>query len=272
MIAAAALAGLVAVAGCGAKAPNLDTQATPDTAGKALAQSAQMADGVTTYNADLVVDFADGKQGTGHVQGTMLYQKEPLATDVNLSQVSYSGQSFPGGVRVITQGDIAYVKLDVLKTLVGATKPWIKVDLKQLGQQAGVNVDQVLGQAKQLDLQTAVAMLTASNDVKQVGKESVGGVDTTHYSGTFPVQEALKLLQPSVQDQLKGQLDNVKDMKFDSWIDAQGLPRKIGLDGAAEGGTFKATMMFKAFNEPVTIQVPPATEVGELPQGTAMGN
>jgi hypothetical protein len=272
LIAAAALAGLVAVAGCGANAPNLDTQATPLAATKVLAQSAQMADGVTSYAADLVVDFADGQQGSGHVQGTMLYQKDPLATDVNLSQVTYAGQSMPGGVRVITQGDIAYVKLDVLKTLVGATKPWIKLDLKQIGSAAGVNVDQLLGQAKQLDLQTTVALLTASKDVKQVGTESVGGVETTHYAGTFPVEEAVKLLDPATQDKLKGQLDNVKDMKFDVWMDSQALPRKIGLDGGAGTGTFKATMLFKAFNEPVSIDAPPATEVGEMPQNINSGN
>ncbi|MBO3747194.1 DUF1396 domain-containing protein [Streptosporangiaceae bacterium NEAU-GS5] len=272
LIAAAALGGLVAIAGCGASGQGQEIQAKPMAATKALAQSAEKVNGVSSYSADLVLDFSDGQQGAGHVQGTMLYQKDPLSTDVNLSQVTYGGQAVPGGIRMITQGDIAYVKLDMLKTLVGATKPWIKLDLKQMAERGGVNVDQLIGQAKQLDLQTAVAMLTASKDVKPAGTESVGGVDTTHYTGTFPVDAALKMLDPATQDKVKGQLESVKDMKFDAWIDGQGLPRKIGLAGGDGQGTFKATMLFKAFNEQVSIETPPAGEVGEMPQNINMGN
>lgn len=198
----------------------------------------------------------------------MLYQKTPqISSDINLGQVSFNGQNMPGGVRVILQGDVAYVKLDMLRTLVGATKPWIRLDLKQLGSQAGVDIEQYLAQAQQFDLKTSAAMLTASKDVKPVGTEQVGGVDTTHYSGTFPVAEAIKQLPEDRRGHVQDELANAKDVTFDAWIDGQGLPRKVELNGGKPGaGTFKATAMFKSFNEPVSIKAPAADQVGELPR------
>jgi hypothetical protein len=256
----------IAISGCGSTtAPSLEGAKL--SAATVLQQTAQKAEDVTSYSADLVLDFSGDNGDAGNVQGTLLYQSTPqVASDITLSQLTYAGQSVPGGVRVILRDDTAYVKLDLLKALMGATKPWVKIDLKELGSAAGVDVDRLLGQVQQIDLKTSAALLTASKDVKAVGSEQVGGVDTTHYAGTFPVEEAVKLLAPEVQSKLKGQMSGVRDMKFNAWIDAQGLPRKIGLNGGAGAGTFKATLLFKAFNEPVSIEAPPADQVGELPK------
>jgi len=265
LVAAGAVAAIT-VAGCGTTAaPSLDNAKL--SAAEVLQQTAQKADEVNTYSADLVVNVSSTKGKAGGVQGTMLYQKTPqLATDITLNQVSFGGQSLPGGVRVILQGDVAYVKLDLLKTLMGTTKPWVRLDLKQLGSSAGVDVEQYLAQAQQIDLKTSVALLTASKDVKSVGTEQVGGVGTTHYAGTFPVDEAIKQLPAESRSRLQGQLGSAKDVKFDTWIDDQGLPRKVELNGAAQEGSFKATALFKSFNEPVTIETPAADQVGELPK------
>ena len=264
----------ITIAGCGTTAtPSLQNARL--SAAEVIQETAQKADDVNTYAADLVVNVTGAKGGAGGVvQGTMLYQKTPqIASDINLSQVSFNGQNLPGGVRAIVDGDVAYVKLDLLKTLVGATKPWIRLDLKQLGSQGGVNVDQYLAQAQQFDLKTSVALLTASKDVKAVGSEQVGGVDTTHYSGTFPMDEAIKRLPEERRGRLQGELAQAKDVTFDAWIDAEGLPRKVELNGGKpDAGTFKATAMFKAFNEPVSIKAPAADQVGELPQKFALGD
>lgn len=267
LVAAGAVAAIT-VAGCGTTAtPSLQNARL--SAAEVIQQTAQKADDVDTYAADLVLNVtdADGGQG-GVVQGTMLYQKTPqISSDINLGQVSFNGQNMPGGVRVILQGDVAYVKLDMLRTLVGATKPWIRLDLKQLGSQAGVDIEQYLAQAQQFDLKTSAAMLTASKDVKPVGTEQVGGVDTTHYLGTFPVAEAIKQLPEDRRGHVQDELANAKDVTFDAWIDGQGLPRKVELNGGKPGaGTFKATAMFKSFNEPVSIKAPAADQVGELPR------
>lgn len=271
LLVAACAAAAITVAGCGTTAaPTLEN--TELSAATVLTQSVKKADEVTSYAADIVMDITAGAQGKGNVQGTMLYQKTPeLATDVTLDKISFDGRDMPGGVRVILTGDVMYVKSDALKAFTGSAKPWVKLDLKQLGSSAGIDIDQVLGQAKQIDLETSVKMLTASKDVKAVGVEQVGGVDTTHYAGTFPIEEAMKQLPAEAQQNMKGQIPaEMKDMKFDAWIDGDGLPRKVQLGGKQAEGEFAATMVFKNFNERVDIKAPPADQVGELPR-TLMG-
>ncbi|WP_245966343.1 LppX_LprAFG lipoprotein [Sphaerisporangium album] len=274
VLAAVGSAMLIAVSACGQTPQAADTSlgAVQLSAAETLQQSVKNTEAVTSYTAQLAIDFSVPQQGAGTVKGTMVYHQKPqLASDVTLDQISVAGQNVPGGVRVILLGDTAYLKMDMLSKLVGGTKPWIKIDLKKAGQSAGVDVSQLLRQAQQVDLQSSVKMLTSSKDVAKVGTESVGGVETTHYKGTFTVAEAVKQLTPEMRQGLEGQLSNVKDMKFDAWIDAQGLPRKVEMNGAAgQEGTFKLATQFTSFNDAAEVTAPPADQVGELPN--TLGN
>ncbi len=267
-MAAVGSAMLIAVSACGQTTQQGTTSlgAVQLSAAETLQQSAKNTETVDSYTAQLALDFSAPKEGAGSVKGTMVYHQKPqVASDVTLDQIDVSGQNVPGGVRVILLGQTAYVKVDLLTKLMGSAKPWIKIDLAKAGQSAGVDVGQFLSQAQQMDLQSSVKMLTTSKDVVQVGQETVGGVGTTHYKGTFTVAEAVKQLTPELQQKLQGQLTNVKDMKFDAWIDAQSLPRKVEMNGGAGEGTFKLTSLFTAFNESAEVTAPPADQVGDLP-------
>lgn len=267
-IAAVGSAMLIAVSACGqpSQPPTESLGAIQLSAADTLQQSAKSTQTVDSYTAQLALDFSSPKEGAGSVKGTMVYHQKPqVASDVTLDQINVGGQNVPGGVRVILLGQTAYVKVDLLSKLVGGGKPWIKIDLAKAGQSAGVDVGQFLSQAQQMDLQSSVKMLTTSKDVTKVGNETVGGVDTTHYKGTFTVAEAVKQLTPEMQQKLQGQLADVKDMKFDAWIDGQNLPRKVEMNGGATEGTFKLTSLFSTFNEAAEVAAPPADQVGELP-------
>jgi hypothetical protein len=267
-IAAVGSAMLIAVSACGQTAQPGGTSlgAVKLSAAETLQQSVKNTATVDSYTAQLALDFSSPKEGAGSIKGTMVYHQKPqLASDVTLDQINVSGQNVPGGVRLILLGQTAYVKVDMLSKLVGGTKPWIKIDLAKAGQSAGVDVNQFLAQAQQVDLQSSVKMLTTSKDVTTVGTETIGGVDTTHYKGTFTVAEAVKQLTPELQQKLQGQLTNVKDMKFDAWIDAQSLPRKVEMNGGAADATFKLTSTFGSFNQAAEVTAPPADQVGELP-------
>ncbi|MBB5624949.1 LppX_LprAFG lipoprotein [Sphaerisporangium krabiense] len=280
VVAAVGSAMLIAVSACGQAPQGQSAEslgAVKLSAAETLQQSAKSAESVNSYSAQLVVDFTAPKEGAGSaggsgtVKGSVVYHQKPqIASDVKLDQISVAGQNVPGGVRLILLGDTAYVKMDMLTKLMGGTKPWIKVDLAKAGQQGGVDVDQLLRQAQQVDLQTSVKMLTTSKDVTTAGTESVGGVETTHYKGTFVVADAVKQLAPELRQNLEGQLSNVKDMKFDAWIDAQNLPRKVEMNGAQNEGSFKLTSTFGDFNSAAEVTAPPAAEVGELPSN--LGN
>ncbi|MEV4179630.1 LppX_LprAFG lipoprotein [Nonomuraea sp. NPDC049709] len=264
MAAAGAALVVAAVAGCGSNAQPIQVNLA---ASEVLAQAAQKTAEITSYTVDAVVNVTHPQEGAGKVQGRMLYQSKPqLAADVTLDTVDMGGRSLPGGVRAVLQGDTVYVKVEALKELMGATKPWMKFTLSEMGDSAQVN--QYLGQIQQFDLGNMTKLVTASQDVKSVGNESVNGEDTTHYSGTFPVEAAVQQLPADKQEQARQGLAELKDVKFDVWVAADGLPRKLALNGSKEGATLDATLFFKDFNEAVNIQAPPADQVGELPKGT----
>ncbi|GGT32671.1 LppX_LprAFG lipoprotein [Nonomuraea spiralis] len=263
---AAAGAALIAaaVAGCGTNAQPIQVNLA---ASEVLAQAAQKTAEVTSYTVDAVANVTHPQEGNGKVQGRMLYQSKPqLAVDLTLDTVDMGGRNLPGGVRAILQDDTVYVKVEALKELLGATKPWIKVPLAEVGNQGQVN--QYLGQIQQFDLASVTKLVTASKDVKQAGTESVNGEDTTHYSGTFPVDAAVTQLPADKQEQARTNLAELKDVKFDVWVAGDSLPRKLTLNGSKEGATLDATLLFKNFNEPVNVEVPPADQVGELPKST----
>ncbi|MBT2234394.1 LppX_LprAFG lipoprotein [Nonomuraea sp. NEAU-A123] len=237
-------------------------------ASEVLTQAAQKTAEVTSYTVDAVVDVTHPQEGGGKVQGRMLYQSKPqLAVDLTLDTIDLGGKGLPGGARAVLQGDAVYVKVEALKQLVGATKPWIKVPLTDVGGPGEIKT--YLDQIQQFDLAAVTKMVTASKDVKAAGNETVGGVDTTHYSGTFPVDAAVQQLPADKQEAARSNLAELKDIKFDIWVGSDGLPRKVALKGAKEGATMDATLLFKGFNEAVNIQTPPADQIGELPKNVS---
>jgi outer membrane lipoprotein-sorting protein len=257
---------LVAVAGCGAQGTT-SLGNVKLAAAEAVQQSVQKVGEVTSYSADMVLDATGGDKGTSKIQGSFLYQSMPqLATDIRLDTITYGGQNVPGGARAILSNDTVYVKSELLNKFTGATKPWIKVSLADVDAKEQAGIQGFMTQIQQFDLAGTVKLLTASKDVKAVGAETVGGVDTTHYSGTFPVAEAAKVIDPAKSEQLQQDLSRVKDVKFDFWSDAQNLPRKVTMSGSQQENTFNLTAFFKGFNEPVEIAAPPADQVGDLPK------
>ncbi|MFI6476454.1 DUF1396 domain-containing protein [Nonomuraea sp. NPDC050663] len=262
-IAAAAVSAgaLFTVAACGTVAQPIQANLA---ASEVLQQAAQKTQQVTSYSVDLVADVTHPQQGAGKVQGRMTYQSQPeLAVDLTLDTVDFGGQSLPGGARAILRGDTAYFKVDALNQMLGSAKPWVQVKLTDMGPAA--EVQKYLDQVRQFDLATVTAMVTASKDVKQAGTESVNGVDTTRYSGTFPVELALQQLPAEQQERARQNLAELKDVKFDIWVGSDGLPRKLALNGAHEGATLNANLFFKGFNEKVSIEAPPADQTGPLP-------
>ncbi|MFI6501867.1 DUF1396 domain-containing protein [Nonomuraea typhae] len=264
LAAAAAAAALVVagVTGCGSTAQPIQVSLA---ASEVLAQAAQKTEQVSSYTVDGVINATDPNGQSGKVQGRMLYQSKPtLAVDFTVDAAGFGEQQLPGGAKAVLQGDVLYVKVDALNKVLGATKPWIKVPLTEAGSPG--EVQRYLAQVQQFDLAAVTKMVTASQDVKQVGTESVNGVDTTHYSGTFPVDAAVQLLPADEQQRAKENLAELKDVKFDIWVDGQGLPAKLQLNGEERGGKLDATLFFKGFNEALNIQAPPADQVGELPK------
>lgn len=112
----------------------------------------------------------------------------------------------------------------------------------------------------------AVTILTASKDIHEVGRETVDGTATTHYTGTYAMPDALAKLGAQYQDDVLQRFRsmNLGTMTFDLWTDGSRLPRKVRMATPQGSKTTLAVMtLYTAINTPMTITAPPRSQVSD---------
>ncbi|MEU6222730.1 DUF1396 domain-containing protein [Streptomyces sp. NPDC047042] len=150
-------------------------------------------------------------------------------------------------------------------------KSWIKFDMAALGGAAGAGGLGAAGQADKNPAQEST-FLTGSKDVKEVGTETVDGVETTHYQGTVTLdqfREHLKSQSKATREQREKSLEQYEKLgidKFtmDMWIGKDQRPKQFRMRGAADKGPLDMMVTFDGFNVPVNIAAPPAKDVADL--------
>jgi hypothetical protein len=154
-------------------------------------------------------------------------------------------------------------------------KPWVKVDVNKVGQQAGFDAKGLIDQIRRINPAEQTKMFTGSKDARRVGTEKVEGVETTHYTGTVTVRDALSRLDAQTRERARQWLpEHASDEKiaFDLWTDEDQLPRKLVTKDAGEGakaGTL--TVLYSAYGESFSVNPPPADQVGEFSLGSFLG-
>lgn len=239
------------------------------TAAQVLGQAAEKTGTVDSFKADLSLQVVGTADGDVAMNGTMQYRTKPdLAYSMNFAQMSVAGKSM-GGMEQRLVGRNMYMKMPMLSALSGdaSAKPWIKLSLDEFGKKSGLNIEELLRQSQQMDPVQNTKMLTASKDVREVGKETVDGVETTHYTGTYRIEDAIAKLSPEMQEAYRKNLaaTGMQSMHFDLWVDGRQLPHQMKMksDQTSEG-TMTMTMKYSGFGEPVQIDEPPASQVTDF--------
>jgi hypothetical protein len=95
-----------------------------------------------------------------------------------------------------------------------------------------------------------------------VGKQTVDGVPTTEYAGSFHAAAALKALSPTYRKALAPALKLLGNtpISFHIWIDGQHYTRKATEVETVNGETIITTVVVKAINQPVHITIPPDSQ------------
>ena len=147
-----------------------------------------------------------------------------------------------------------------------SSRPWIKVSFSELGGSLGSSISTLLQNAQNGNPAQQTEVLTASKNVHVVGTQVVNGVETTHYSGTVSPSTALSRLPARVRKGLAPLLKLITgDIRFDIWIDAQHVTRRLIEHETVVGEPATVTLNVTAVNQPVQITPPPASEVTVLP-------
>lgn len=226
---------------------------------------------------------AGGKSFTIDANGVFDQGEGDLTMDLSslLGSAGLSGSGGSAELRFLQEnGDpVIYANVPFLSSEIPGGKSWIRLDLEQAGKAAGVDVNQLLGQAAQ-NPTDALDMLRESGSVTEVGTETLNGEQVTHYKATIDLQKAASKLGGRVQQAVQGMIARgaPSTLPVDVWIGADGLVRKVTLDESfsanGQSDDVNVSVVFSAYGTPVTVTAPPADQtldlsgiIGALTQG-----
>ena len=222
--ATASLVLAVALVGCGGSSNDTEREAVNPLA---KAVSATQAESSARMTLQTVGDVA-GQSIKGN--GSGIVQFKPPKAQLNL-KMSAAGQEV--SIDEVMDGTTMYMKLpkEAMAGVPGG-KSWIKLDLDKASGGAlsgAMNASQ--DPASQLKLVTALA------GAKEVGKEKIGGEQTTHYHGELDYKQVAK---SGPQDLRKAAELAVKVMEnttipVDVWLDDKGRVRQQRLELNTKG-------------------------------------
>ncbi|MEV0405254.1 DUF6612 family protein [Actinoallomurus sp. NPDC050550] len=230
---------------------------------QAVNKVSQKASEIKTFQAAVTSHTTMSGQQT-EMTGQISYRLKPsLAMKMSIPSMSVNGRE-TGGFQEVLLGDNLYMKMAALSNRNGG-KPWVKMSLSKLGARSGLDIKSLMNQSQQADPSANVRMLTASKDVRKVGSETVDGTPTTHYQGTYSVQQALAKLGSDQREKMQQLVakTGLDKLDFDLWVDDQQLPRKMAVKSPAGSQVqTNTTTTYSGFNKPVSIEAPPASQTG----------
>ncbi|MGE5272829.1 MAG: hypothetical protein ACM3QU_03535 [Verrucomicrobiota bacterium] len=168
---------------------------------------------------------------------------------------------------------VLYMRLPVLTKLLSGGKPWIKVDLGEVGKRAGIDISQFTQFAG--DPTRMVDWLRAAGgSVTTVGTETVDGEPTTHYKATIDIDKYPSLVAADQRDLMRKAVDSIKQATHLSsfpmhvWVGKDGLVRQVRtvLTETIQGQTVNVVTSerFFDFGAPVDIVLPSDDQVTDI--------
>lgn len=255
---AAATASAVAVTGCG-----------PSTASQEAAQQSSVLELLANDLQGSLQEAADRTGEVETVRATMVGSgpedfEMQIAMDLRDSVSVEMVMEMEGEVTTVRMIDsVAYVEIPEAEHELADGKRWMKMDFSAA---AEMGIDE---QMRDADPAQQVKTLLGLEGVTVVGEETVDGVPTVHYSVTVTTEEHLALLKEQTELD-SGDLGNVAgqaakygvtEIKTELWIDEQYWPRRARVTMGEMG---VMTIDYTDYNEPVTIETPPAAETTDF--------
>lgn len=237
---------------------------------QAIQLAADTSRSINTFAATVNVKLSSGANGVGAVDltGAVTEQLHPsLLAEADYSTFAAGGQSFPGGMGEIITANSVYIKLGLLTQAVHTGKPWIAIPFSALSKASGVNLGSLFGQLQTSNPLSQSQLFAGATNVKKVGTGTIDGVPVTEYSGTVTMAQAMAKLPAGLRSSLGPVITKagIKSAKFTEWVDAQNQVRKVIVTESGSSFTETITTTVNSINQPVHIQVPPASQTASLP-------
>lgn len=212
----------------------------------------------------------DGSNRTGSVNLSMNLGSIPGASAL-LGSSSLS-------IQEVLDGTKFYIKLPsalVSKIPGGASKPWMSLDLAELGSAANIpGIGSLLNNPTSTNPGAMLQYLRAvSGGITKVGTATVSGIPTTEYKATIAFSKYPSEVPPAERAQARQaiaaveKLANVKAFPITVWVDSNHLVRRMqfAFDGsvASTGQSLKTTMTLNitGYGAQPAPAIPPASQV-----------
>jgi hypothetical protein len=297
---AAAIAGLAvlaaAAAGCGSASTSPSSAPAAQDASRFLASAATKSTGTPSMKTELSVTMLSSKLPGGRLDMTAdgALDNTNHRMDIRLDMSKFATGLGAGAAALGSPSDwigeevgdfdggraIVYMKLPVLTRLLPGGKPWIKMDLNEVGKQAGIDISQ-LTQFANNPAQMVDWLRAASGDVTTVGTETVDGVPTTHYRATVDIDKYPDLVPAENREAMRKAVDALKKAAHVSsfpmhvWVGKDGLVRQVRtvLTETIQGQTVNivTSERFYDFGTPVEIALPSDDQVTDISSLTTGG-
>ncbi|MBO0867091.1 MAG: LppX_LprAFG lipoprotein [Micromonosporaceae bacterium] len=212
-----------------------------------LRKAADSTDKVTSVGFTMTTTTS-GVKASG--SGAIAFQ--PLAMEVDLTT------SATGATTIRVVNDTFYVKVPAAQRATLHGKTWLKMSPGKNSPFNSVN-----RQVQDINPVQQVKTLLASGKAVAVGQETIDGVPTVHYKVTTSVDTALSQVDPKDRNLVKGVYEHagVTQITTEIWIDAQYRPHRAHV---VTGSLSDTTIDYHNYNEPVKVDVPPASQTQDL--------
>lgn len=187
---------------------------------------------------------------SGHVSGAIDFRTPAATMTYSVSPGDMSGQ-------MILDGTVWYVKMPALTGLAGG-KQWLKLDVTKSGGRG----QQALAVLKLVDPARLFGLLGTAGTFTAAGHETVGGVETTHYTGSIDGAKFAAAIGAPHEARDHEQAT----FSADAWVDGQGYLRRLAfaLPTTAASPALKVTVDFSDFGTTVDVTPPPADQVADF--------
>ncbi len=266
----------LAVSGCGGSSSTIDP----------VAQAATVSNNARGFQMSLSMRITTGALpapiiGTGSGSFSPGSRLGQVTIAMQVPGSSALNQVFgSGGLTVgeILDGHVIYLKLPaVVTSRLPGQKPWLKIDLSQLGSVSGVSgLGSLVNNPTSSNPAQMLQYLRAeSGGVTKVGAATIAGIPTTEYQATIQLDRYPNLLpaaQRAAARQAIQQLETftkLRSIPMTVWIDNQHLVRQLALnfsDSSSSAGQIGVamTIQFTHYGPQPAPTLPSADQVGDL--------
>ena len=204
-----------------------------------------------------------------HANGVMSFSRPAHGT---LSmQMNLPNSPTPVTMTERMLGTTLYMHMPFLNASAPQIKPWIKLDLGALGKAEGLNLGALMNSSTNDPASILGYLKGISGPITVVGRETVNGVQTTHYKATVNYAKAvanLRRTNPAAATALQQSIakTGTRTAPVEVWVDGSGLMRqeRVSVGMPSIGGSMTILLQLSDFGVPVHVSAPPASQTTDL--------